>query len=373
MKIKAKEFRKLEDPLQRSNRKKYVCYVHIDDIPNNISYGPNPRDQKLTTAVAKAIEESLLSNDGDFHLKNRGVVISASKVIYDNKKGEITLFLDDEYEHGNIDGGHSLRIALAHQNAGLNQYMPFEIMVGVEEIIEPLAAARNTSVQVDDKSLAELSNKFDPIKDAIGGMPFFSRIAFKQNQQLAPKVKMIDAREVIAILAMFDRNKYSHNVHPTHAYSSKAKILNDYLQDPDYYEVFSNIATDIFDLFDTIEKDFPESYNATGGRYGGKKYSGYKDGKTVGKSKFGETELFYKVPDGLLYPIVASFRAAVDYNEITGKYEWKRDIFQIYSEVKEQSALKIMKYTEAVGNNPNSVGKDSNAWDILFMTVERAL
>lgn len=373
LKIKAKEFRKLEDPHQKDKRKKYVCYVHIDDIPHNISYGPNPRDQKLTTAVAKAIEESLLSNDGDFHLKNRGVVISAKRVIYDTKKGEMTLFLDDEYEHGNIDGGHSLRIALAHQKVGLNQYMPFEIMVGVEEIIEPLAAARNTSVQVDDKSLAELSNKFEPIKDAIGGMPFFSRIAFKQNQQLAPKVKMIDAREIIAILAMFDRKKYSDNVHPTQAYSSKAKVLNDYLQNPDYYEIFSNIATDIFDLFDTIEKDFPESYNATGGRYGGKKYSGYKDGKVVGKSKFGEADLFYKVPDGLLYPIVASFRAAVKYNELTEKYEWKRDIFQVYSEVREQSASKIMKYTEAVGNNPNSVGKDTNAWDILFMTVERAL
>lgn len=373
LKIKATEFRRLEDPLNREDKRKYVCYVHIDDLPKNISYGPNPRDQKLTTAVAKTIEESLLSNDGDFHLKNRGVVISAAKVKYDTQKGEMALFLDDDFEHGNIDGGHSLKIALHHQNKGLNQYMPFEIMVGVENIIEPLAAARNTSVQVDDKSLAELSNKFGPIKDAIGGMPFYERIAFKQNQQLAPKIKMIDAREIVAILAMFNRGEYSDTVHPTQAYSSKAKILTDYLGDPDYYEIFSNIAPDIFDLYDQLERDFPDAYNSTGGRYGGKKYSGYKDGKVVGKSKFRQDQIFYRVPDGLLYPLIASFRAAVELNEQTGKYEWKRDVFELYEEVRGQLAAKIMKYTEAIGNNPNAVGKDVNAWDILYMTVERSL
>ncbi|MGE6370963.1 AIPR family protein [Planococcus kocurii] len=373
LKIKATEFRRLEDPLKRDDKRKYVCYVHIDDLPRNISYGPNPRDQKLTTAVAKTIEESLLSNDGDFHLKNRGVVISAAKVQYDTKKSEMTLFLDDDYEHGNIDGGHSLKIALNHQNQGLDQYMAFEIMVGVENIIEPLAAARNTSVQVDDKSLAELSNKFDPIKDAIGGMPFYERIAFKQNQQLAPKIKMIDAREIVAILAMFNRGAYSDTAHPTQAYSNKAKILDDYLEDPNYYEIFSNIAPDIFDLYDQIERDFPDAYNSTGGRYGGKKYSGYKDGKVIGKSKFRQDPMVYRVPDGLLYPLIASFRAAVELNQKTGKYEWKKDIFEIYDEVKKQLATKIMKYTEAIGNNPNAVGKDANAWDILYMTVERAL
>ncbi|WNB90943.1 AIPR family protein [Bacillus sp. NEB1478] len=373
LKIKATQFKRMEDPIGRGNKRKYVCYVHINDLPKDISFGPNPRDQKLTTSVAKQIEDSLLSNDGDFHLKNRGVVVSAEKVQYDTKKGEMMLFLDDDYEHGNIDGGHSLKIALKHQNKGLNQFMAFEIMVGVEDIIEPLAAARNTSVQVDDKSLAELSNKFDSIKDAIGGMPFFERIAFKQNQQLAPKVKMIDAREIVAILTMFNRNVYSQTVHPTQAYSTKAKVLDDYLENPDQFEIFSNIAPDIFDLYDQIERDFPEAYNATGGRYGGKKYSGYKEGKVVAKTKFRQEDSIYRVPDGLIYPLVASFRAAVELNIDTGKYEWKRDVFALYDELRKQLATKIMKYTEAIGNNPNAVGKDANAWDILYMTVERAV
>ena len=64
----------------------------------------------------------------------------------------------------------------------LDQFVQFEVMTGVEDIIERLAEARNTSVQVDEKSMAELQQKFDPIKEGLEGMPFFTRIAFKLNR-----------------------------------------------------------------------------------------------------------------------------------------------------------------------------------------------
>ena len=84
-------------------------------------------------------------------------------------------------------------------------------MTGVEDIIENLAEARNTSVQVDAKSMAELAEKFDPIKEGLEGMPFFKRIAFKQNQisvddETGKKNKMIDAREIVAIISMFTKD-----------------------------------------------------------------------------------------------------------------------------------------------------------------------
>lgn len=42
-------------------------------------------------------------------------------------------------------------------------------------------------------------------------MSFYDRIAFKQNQQIGPGIKMIDAREIIAIISMFDIDKYQNN------------------------------------------------------------------------------------------------------------------------------------------------------------------
>lgn len=149
----------------------------------------------------------------------------------------MTLLFDDFYEHGNIDGGHTYKVILKHQGKGLQQYVQFEIMVGVEDIIEPLAAARNTSTQVDEKSIAELEGKFAPIKDSIGGMPFYNRVAFKQNQHSDRRgVKVIDAREIVAIMTMFNIDSYGPDTHPTASYSSKAKVLSEYLKDQSEFE-----------------------------------------------------------------------------------------------------------------------------------------
>ena len=79
-KVKGNTFRKLDDPFENGKSKKYVFYVNVNDVPEGIPMATNPREQKLTSGVAKAIEESLSSNDGYFHLKNRGIVISAAKV-----------------------------------------------------------------------------------------------------------------------------------------------------------------------------------------------------------------------------------------------------------------------------------------------------
>lgn len=376
-KVKANTFRKLDDPFENGKSKKYVFYVKTSDIPEGIPMATNPREQKLSSSVAKAIEESLCSNDGYFHLKNRGIVISAGKVIFNNKKEEVTIEFDDNALHGNIDGGHTYKIICEHKDdSKIDQYVQFEIMTGVEDIIEDLARARNTSVQVDEKSMAELANKFDPIKEGLEGMPFYNRIAFKQNQieidnTNGKNLKMIDAREIVAIINMFNIDRFDFKTHPTQAYSSKAKMLSIYLENPEHYRKFVNIAPDIFDLYDAIETEFADAYNEAGGRYGIKKYSGYKDGRIVGKSKFEQNELTYKIPDGLLYPVVAAFRTLVVDNNVTGKYEWYNgvDPIKIWKKCKVELVNKIMSFANSIGDNPNAVGKDQNIWDLAYMTV----
>ena len=153
MKVRENTFRKLEDPFENGAAKKYVFYVKVDDVAEGIPMATNPRDQKLTSGVATAIKESLLSNDGYFHLKNRGIVLSAESVHYNNKEKIATIIFSDELSHGNIDGGHTYKIVCEHKGENLEQYVQFEVMTGVEDIIENLAEARNTSVQVDAKSI----------------------------------------------------------------------------------------------------------------------------------------------------------------------------------------------------------------------------
>ena len=376
MVVKDSSFRKLDDPFENGKSRKYVFYVKVDDVAEGIPMTTNPRDQKLTSNVAKAITDSLTSNDGYFHLKNRGIVVSAQKVNYNNKTGKVTIYFENTQYHGNIDGGHTYKIVCDHKGENLDQYVQFEIMTGVEDIIENLAEARNTSVQVDEKSMAELAQKFDPIKEALEGMPFYRRIAFRQNQssvdeETGRNEKMIDAREVVAIINMFNVDKFTGSNHPIQAYSSKAKMLSIYLSDVESYRKYVNIIPDIFDLYDGIEQEFAKAYNEAGGKYGRKKYSGFKDGNVIAKSKFGLHELQYKIPDGIMYQVVAAFRSLVKFNESTGKYEWNSGVnpLKIWDKCKTELASKVMSFASSIGDNPNAVGKDQNVWDLAYMTV----
>ena len=376
MVVKDSSFRKLDDPFENGKSRKYVFYVKVDDVAEGIPMTTNPRDQKLTSNVAKAITDSLTSNDGYFHLLSSCIVVSAQKVNYNNKTGKVTIYFENTQYHGNIDGGHTYKIVCDHKGENLDQYVQFEIMTGVEDIIENLAEARNTSVQVDEKSMAELAQKFDPIKEALEGMPFYRRIAFRQNQssvdeETGRNEKMIDAREVVAIINMFNVDKFTGSNHPIQAYSSKAKMLSIYLSDVESYRKYVNIIPDIFDLYDGIEQEFAKAYNEAGGKYGRKKYSGFKDGNVIAKSKFGLHELQYKIPDGIMYPVVAAFRSLVKFNESTGKYEWNSGVnpLKIWDKCKTELASKVMSFASSIGDNPNAVGKDQNVWDLAYMTV----
>ena len=89
------------------------------------------------------------------------------------------------------------------------------------------------------------------------------------------------------------------------------------------------------------------------------------------KSKFEQNELTYKIPDGLLYPVVAAFRTLVVDNNVTGKYEWYNgvDPIKIWKKCKVELVNKIMSFANSIGDNPNAVGKDQNIWDLAYMTV----
>ena len=95
------------------------------------------------------------------------------------------------------------------------------------------------------------------------------------------------------------------------------------MDDPEHYRKFVNVIPDLFDLYDAIETEFAVAYNENGRMYGRKSYSGYKEGSPVGKSKFCMSDIYYKIPDGLLYPILAAFRVLLEYDITSGKYKAK--------------------------------------------------
>jgi len=390
----APDFRKLPDPASQDvQQMRYICYVQAKSIPCKIDewFGTNPREQKMTTDVARKIKESLRENE-NFHELNRGIVVSAKSAVWFNKTKELEIVFDDAAIHGNIDGGHTLRAILdakASNTLPDNRYVLFEIFTGIDSPVE-LAAARNTSVQVDLKSLQELEKNFDSLKSTLVDTTFTDRIQYKMNEHHStdPKVNTIDVREVISILLMFCQEVYPYKIggglspsQPVQCYSGKEASLRKFLysvgdsSDPSVQKInrenmlknITPIVKNIFELWEEIETKLPEFANKAGKRYGTRKYSKYDEGKgsVVGKSLFQETDLAYVVPKGIIYPLVGAFRSLVQIND-DGTYFWKKAPLDVWNEI----GIKLVSIVlDERPDNPDVIAKNTNVWSNLFKEV----
>lgn len=402
-----KSFKRFDDPFDNGrSRTKYRFYVEIKDVPCGLLdwMETNPREQNLKTDVSKEIDQSLRADNHSFHLWNRGMLFSAEEVLYDNKSKLATLSFSDKSIHGNIDGGHTLRIITQYNSERKNdeepnyycQYVEFEVVTGLDSTVL-IAEARNTSTQVDTTSIEELKQSFDCIKCIIDGQTikndkYIRRISFKQNQHHDDSdiKNIIDVRELISIINMFSPTLYPKGGnHPIQSYTGKETSLNKFLNmghnktenesirktaREDEVRKMSNIIPDIIKLWDEIECELPNITKQMNKRYGRKPYSGYREDDknkpmVVGHSKFSNTALFYLVPNGLLYPLVGSFRALVDYNNETDMYEWIENPFKVWEELKEKLIDSILNSSNEQNDNPNAVGKSISAWDGVYTKV----
>lgn len=341
----------------------------------------NPRDQKMTTSVATTICNSLAENS-NFHELNRGIVMSAEDVLYKTENETLFVEVTNPDIHGNIDGGHTLRAIFDAQEKDIlseERYVFVEIFTGLSSPVE-LAAARNTSIQVDLKSIEELKNSFDVIKGVMSDLDFSDRIAYKMNEHYENEtVSPIDVREVITILNMFNQSLYpakskdgtANDSQPIQSYTGKEVSLKRFLalgkkEREDIIIKMRPIVPEIFKLWDTIEWEFPIKASLAKKKYGSKKYAKYDGGNTVGYSIFSETPLKHLVPKGILYPVVGAFRALVEIDPITKAYRWKADPIKIWHTLGPKLATIVLEEKE---DNPEYLGKSGNLWSNLFKEV----
>lgn len=388
MAFKVQSFRRIPNPYASKESigmgdpdpQMYVAICDVVDIPDDIPMKTNPRKQKLTTAVAKKIRASLLDESAlDFYLLNRGLLLSAKSAAFNNYNNELTIIFEDDDYHGDVDGGHTYEIikqCREQLDPGM-QYVKIEILCGVESIFTQLAAARNTSVQVKDTSIAELENKFDIVKLGIGNEGFFKDVYFQENDEGS-----IDVQEILAILNMFNVDRYPINSmesFPKTSYTGRMSCVKYYLNT---YEEMGNssknpymkmlpIMADIFKLYDQIETKIAAYYGdaVANGRYGATKgVSTAKDEEHQYDAKFSDSKIWHNTPTGFIYPILGSLRADIIVDE-NGNYCWKSDPFKLLDDVGPELVQTTVERSRTLGGNPNAVGKDTGNWKTLFMIV----
>lgn len=365
----------------------FECFIPASELPTDIPLEEtNPRDQHMGSKSQRQIESSLTDdNDFNFHILNKGMAISVGAINYNDKTGMVEISLDDLTIHGDIDGGHTYRTIINNRSNPLLKikFVKIEFITNLNESTLPLVArARNTNIAVQDFTIAELENKFDIVKDALDGAEFLGRVSFKQFEDKWDKTKDISIGQILAVLNLFNLSRYGDDNHPTVSYSSKQTPLKYYLDEYDStsnkennsYFKMSDIVKQIFQLHAEIESDFISVYNKVGGSYGNLSFAKSKEGYKQRVRYSDEPKyLPYKLPEALILPILASFRALLEEDSATKKYKWIANPSTYKNLLIDQLVKLTADKLKANSSNPNALGKDSSHYLTLYMVVQREL
>ncbi|HYH54254.1 MAG TPA: AIPR family protein [Solirubrobacterales bacterium] len=382
--------RRVPDPILR-HAERHILFVRALDVPDDLPKDPNPRQQKIDRLIYKDIAKHLRNEEGTpntFHLKNKGITLIADEVrrsphgkdVYEISFGE---------SHGIVDGGHTYEI-LRHNREEIEelnardgdepeveQFVKLEIITGLSpDLVPEIARGLNTAVQVQEMSLANLQDRFNWIKETIADEPYADKIVFRENEQ--DSNKPYDARDLLVILDLFNISDFPNNEgdYPLRAFSSKSKVLQNYLEDCKKggakYKMLQPILKDILVLHDTISFEAGKLHNKAGGKAGKLAYvESHKRGKFpfpfIGK------EDQYRLFKGALFPMLGAFRWMVE-QRTDGQAQWVGGFDEVLGMWREIGA-ELMKATQETSEerdrNPNAIGKSRNHWATLHSTVAK--
>lgn len=377
--------RRIPDPVfPHAERHVFLCAA--ERVPDNLPKECNPRAQDdIDRRIYRDIAKHLLNEEGSantFHLKNKGITILADRVVRRTDETYEVIFTSNS--QGIVDGAHTYEIVLQNReqiaaknsdvvsNTSIQQFVKFEILTGLEaSLLTEIAGGLNTAVQVQRLSLANLAGEFDWIRDTLKGEPYFREIAFKQNQPGS-----FDAGDILQILELFNVDMYpnSGSTYPVRAYSSKQKILESYLKNPQPFLRMRGILKDILVLHDTISHGALGLYNRGGGRKGAKLV--FIDGEANRKRKFRfhfiGKESDYQLYRGALFPLLGAFRWMVVEGEGTTALSWRggfQRVLDLWDAVGQELMEATHETSDELGRKPEAIGKSMNHWKNLYNTV----
>ncbi|MGB7210028.1 MAG: AIPR family protein [Pyrinomonadaceae bacterium] len=389
--------RKLTDPNDNSIRIVHA-FINVNDLPDDLPSDPDPRRPKDSGVVPKRISESLLSNDGKFHLLNRGITISAETYDFDNKNNVLVLQMPlDDARYGILDGGHTywaikkykgdLQLDLERTVAGeirkvdvlTDQFVHVEILENVDEHLADIAEARNFSVPLKSSTLAGYRKKFDWLIDALG--PERAKKIIRQSENDDEPVPVLD---VIQVLGAVNPVLFADERPARDAYTSAGKILGYFVDENDPYEFkkMRNIALDVLKLYDYIRLTFEDKYNAADdagrrGRFGARVEAREMKEKRGAKMK----ARYYWIDDsryiqgksaidkGFAIPLISGFRVLLE--EEKGQFKWLSDPFRLFDKYGDKLVKAIMNASDNGNNEPWAVARDPQVYRQLTSEVRR--
>lgn len=363
--------------------KTHFLFISLKNLSRELPTGPNPRQADLKAKPCRQMFETLEKEPELFTDCNRGLFLIAEKVYYpnqDNKKSAIINFGEDEdgnIKGGLVDGGHTYAVLKKMMDDESLSDLPIFVMIieGADQFATQLARARNTSVQVKPKSIANLDNEFKKIKEALGD--YSEKMIYTENENIINEKAVFPIEELMALLTALNRDLYDSDHHPTVAYTGVSTCFNKWLnkQNRPSYEKLYNILPSILEIYEYLYKKY-EDYAKEGGtkKFGG--FNGVERERGKGKNKkkiviklpFTEEIVRYKIANGFILPIFSALRFL--FEEENGSYKWIIDPKQFLDKHAPKLVSKILDaHKNENGSNPNKTGKSKMLWENIAQSV----
>ena len=368
------------------------CFVEVTALPDRLDdfMEVNPRvpnrTQKgvLSGPVVKGIIETLTGSPDYMGIKNQGIYLLVEDVEFTRTQGgagKLRITLANPSRHGIVNGGHTYAaIKDAIENADditrtslERAHVRLHLLQGIDEaMVAEIAEGLNRSKQVDDPSLANLQGHFDKIRDVMHGKPGAETIAYHQG---GPGDTYIT--EILVMLELFNCERFDRKRHPHYLLNRSKSALEFYQGDlerrPSPTDLLVPKLPEILKLSDLIKKQTPEAAKRVGFEFGrmkiGKVRAGSQTNRNVPLPFLGE-RMAYHVPNGWLYPMLAAFRANVDWDLHRRRFEWKVPLNELVPLVIDD--LVRVCVTEHRDNNlqPDKVGKRESTYSQCFDKVQ---
>lgn len=326
-----------------------------------------PNEQK--SKPYKDMCETLRENPENFFENNLGISVIASQV---EKKSEKKFVLHFRSGTGILNGGHTQLAILKSQYLPQVKNAIVKITVRVKdystERIAEIAAAQNSSTAVKEYSLAEKKGLFVKLKRFLDSDKE-KHIVWWEGRDV-PNGNGIAPPDLIALINVFNIDLYQSSYtsvrnQPTGSSNGKGTVFSKWEKDPGTYEKLYPLVNDMIYFGEYIRCNFHKGTGIT-------KLKVISDGKGKGQKAIvcSAEQCAYELPTQFFYPLIASFRANVYYDEEKRKIGWKKDCAKLFDDVKKSLCDKLMSfYKSSYSNNINKASKDPNLYESLYLEV----
>lgn len=332
-------------------------FLDLDDNENVREYlvDAQGKQRRTPTLVHQAIRKTLRDNTDDFSILNSGIVIVASDAEVDDSARKLFLTGASIINGSQTQG--ELNRYLASQY-GEEPHVKFEIVVTSDKnLVAEIAIARNFQNDVRAISIAGRRGQLDELEHALRRIIPNAKLRKSESDlsdDFIDSEKLIQVLLAISPMSLWDAIPDGPNLESkAFTYSQKTRCLKlfqkieEEKRTPGYrelYEFFVDMAAPGWELYSTW-----------------KSHQGFCGCGLRKEVERGEDGAILDMPDGIIFPIVASYSAFCAKH----KGHWKFDIPKSFDE-KHLISSAVDDWKDVAGSNPQTMGKKKACYSRLL-------